>query len=44
MLEHFFNCHGEWNALLALVSSTPFVSYWIHSKYYEHKEDKDEIG
>ena len=25
MFEHLTNCHGEWNLLLALIGSIPFV-------------------
>jgi hypothetical protein len=32
MFEHFLNCHGEWNALLALAPSWVLVPYWVRSK------------
>jgi len=31
-MEHLMNCHGEWNALIALVSSMPFIGIWAKSK------------
>ena len=31
MFEHLLNCHGEWNALLALVPSLPFLPYWLRT-------------
>ncbi len=40
MLEHLFNCHGEWQALFAVASSVPFVGYWFRAKF--HQEDCDE--
>ena len=42
MLEHLFNCHGEWNAILAALGSAPLVGYWVRAKFHEHKEDADE--
>ena len=42
MLEHLFNCHGEWNAILAALGSAPLVGYWVRAKLHEHKEDADE--
>lgn len=32
MIEHLSNCHGEWNALIAIISSIPFVGIWIRTK------------
>ena len=29
MLEHLTNCHGEWNVILALVGSIPFIGAWL---------------
>tara|TARA_Y100000593_G_scaffold77518_1_gene143554 strand:- start:2791 stop:2922 length:132 start_codon:yes stop_codon:yes gene_type:complete len=37
MLEHLTNCHGEWNALLALAGSTPLVGVWLRSKLYKEE-------
>ena len=43
MFEHLFNCHGEWQALLALIDSWPMLGAWIRSRFpHEHKEDCDE--
>ena len=45
MLEHLFNCHGEWQALFAMAGSLPFVGYWFKAKFYhKHVEDCDESG
>ena len=30
MLEHLFNCHGEWTYLLALLDSFPALRLWIN--------------
>ena len=40
MLEHLFNCHGEWQALFAMAGSIPLVGYWIRAKF--HHEGCDE--
>ena len=32
MIEHLSNCHGEWNALIALVGSIPFIGTWVAIK------------
>lgn len=32
MIEHLSNCHGEWNALLALIGSVPFIGVWFRAK------------
>jgi len=31
-MEHLANCHGEWNALIAMISSLPFIGIWAKSK------------
>tara|TARA_Y100000114_G_scaffold133009_1_gene132112 strand:+ start:52 stop:180 length:129 start_codon:yes stop_codon:yes gene_type:complete len=31
-MEHLTNCHGEWNALLAMGSSLPFIGFWLKAK------------
>ena len=31
-MEHLTNCHGEWNALFAVLSSLPIVGIYIKSK------------
>tara|TARA_R110001632_G_scaffold156563_1_gene274930 strand:+ start:222 stop:338 length:117 start_codon:yes stop_codon:yes gene_type:complete len=31
-MEHLTNCHGEWNALIAMVYSVPFIGMWIKLK------------
>ena len=42
MFEHLFNCHGEWNALFALIGSLPFVGVWFRSKLGHRHDDKFE--
>ena len=29
MIEHASNCHGEWNFILAIAGSIPFVGVWL---------------
>jgi hypothetical protein len=31
-MEHLINCHGEWNALFALITSIPFMGTYIKLK------------
>ena len=31
-MEHLTNCHGEWNALLAFLSSIPLLGIYLRSK------------
>jgi len=40
-MEHLTNCHGEWNMLIALLSSIPFVGIWIRQKLC-NTHDKEE--
>ena len=43
MIEHAANCHGEWNALYALLASTPVLGVWVRYTYMKLKgECKDE--
>ena len=32
MFEHLSNCHGEWNALFAIISSAPIMGVWVKHK------------
>ena len=32
-MEHLTNCHGELNALIAVISSLPLVGVWARSKF-----------
>ncbi len=32
-MEHLMNCHGEWNALLAMISTLPFAGTYIKYKF-----------
>jgi len=29
MIEHLSNCHGEWNAIIALIGGIPFIGAWL---------------
>jgi len=31
-MEHLTNCHGEWNALFAMLSTLPIIGIYIKSK------------
>jgi hypothetical protein len=31
-MEHLANCHGEWSALIAMISSLPFIGIWARTK------------
>ena len=44
MLQHLFNCHGEWNLLIALFGSLPFVGLWLKMKIqnFHSKDEEDE--
>ena len=37
-MEHLINCHGEWNALFAMLSSLPLVGIYIKSKLGGHND------
>jgi hypothetical protein len=39
-MNHLMNCHGEWNMMFALASSTPIMGIWIRMKIKEKKHDK----
>ena len=41
MFEHLLNCHGEWNALIAMVGSIPFLGIWIRSKLYREGDENE---
>ena len=41
MFEHFFNCHNEWTALLALIDSYPLIGVWLRARF-PREEDCDE--
>jgi len=36
-LEHLTNCHGEWNAAIALVASVPLIGLWLKLKISQFK-------
>ncbi len=39
MIEHLSNCHGEWNALIAILSSIPFIGMWMKAKLQKRQVD-----
>ena len=43
MIEHLTNCHGEWNLILALVGSIPFVGVWLQVKLQKLRKKDDAI-
>ena len=38
-MEHLLNCHGEWNALFAMITSLPLVGIYIKSRLGGHNEN-----
>tara|TARA_B100000242_G_scaffold268827_1_gene219218 strand:+ start:463 stop:603 length:141 start_codon:yes stop_codon:yes gene_type:complete len=44
VFEHLSNCHGEWNALFAMMSAIPFVGTYFASKLYclKNRDSSDE--
>jgi hypothetical protein len=42
MLEHIGNCHGEWSALFMVVSSLPFIGFWV--RYLFRKKPKSDCS
>ena len=41
MLEHLFNCHGEWTYLLALLDSFPAFRLWISGHFMTETNSQD---
>ncbi len=39
MFEHFSNCHGELNALMALITSFPLIGMWFSAQFWSTHED-----
>ena len=35
MFEHFSNCHGELNALMALITSFPLIGMWFSAEFVD---------
>ncbi len=40
-MEHLTNCHGEWVALTAVLSSVPFLRIWWKSRGGEGRRNQD---
>ena len=38
-MQHLSNCHGEWNALFAILSSAPLLGMWARHKLLTRKEE-----
>jgi len=43
-MEHLTNCHGEWNALLAMASSLPIVGVWAKYKLQNWRGNEKNIN
>ena len=41
MIEHLMNCHGEWQAVIAIVGSLPLVGAWLREKFTPEERDRD---
>jgi hypothetical protein len=41
-MQHLLNCHGEWNMLIAIASSVPFISVWIKHTISTHKHEEEQ--
>ena len=42
MIEHLFNCHGEWQILLTALGSAPIVGVWLRALFMRwEKNDED---
>jgi hypothetical protein len=41
MIEHLFNCHGEWQILFAALGSAPIVGVWFRA-LFASRESKNE--
>ena len=39
-MQHLLNCHGEWNILLAILSSAPIIGIWIKHKLSAHNHEE----
>lgn len=40
MFEHIGNCHGEWNALFAMLVSLPVIGAWLRAKLHRKHKHK----
>tara|TARA_R110000824_G_scaffold29037_2_gene97084 strand:+ start:566 stop:685 length:120 start_codon:yes stop_codon:yes gene_type:complete len=38
-MEHLFNCHGEWAAIVAFIGSWPLIGVWIRTKFGDYDEE-----
>jgi len=43
MLEHLFNCHGEWTYLLSLIDSFPMLRYYLNGQILSFTNKQNEI-
>jgi cellulase/cellobiase CelA1 len=37
MIEHLFNCHGEWQILLTALGSAPIVGVWFRALFVKRE-------
>ncbi len=43
MLEHLFNCHGEWTYLLSLIDSFPMLRYYLNGQILSSTNKDNEL-
>jgi len=43
MLEHLFNCHGEWTYLLSLIDSFPMLRYYLNGQILSFTKTHNEL-
>jgi len=41
MIEHLFNCHGEWQILFAALGSAPIIGVWFRALSTTSRESKN---
>ena len=41
MIEHLFNCHGEWQILLAALGSAPIVGVWFRALFMRGEKNDE---
>ena len=43
MLEHLFNCHGEWTYLLSLIDSFPMLRHYLNGHNLSFTKTHNEL-
>ena len=41
MIEHLFNCHGEWQILFAALGSAPIVGVWFRALFMRGEKNDE---